>query len=89
MLAGLSGGHGHGAVHVAGRDHVNDVNVVARHDRLPVSGGLLPAEGVARLLGLVGVAPADHDLLETGSVREVHVDIAVALAVGLAHELGA
>ena len=87
VLAGLSGGHGHGAVHVAGRNHVNDVNIVACHDRLPVRGGLLPAEGVARLFGLVGVAPADHNLLEPGSVREVHVDVAIALAVGLAHEL--
>ena len=89
MLACPSGSHRHSAMHMARRNDVDDVDIVARHDGLPVGGGLLPAEGITCLLGLVRVAPANYDLLQPRSVREIHVDIAIALAVGLAHELGA
>jgi hypothetical protein len=77
MLARLQRSPGQLEVRVRRRDHVDDVDVVARDQRLPIVGGLWDFEVARELLGPCALDIADrHDLtplvaLPTGNVREL------------------
>src|SRR5262249_56368750 len=89
MLALGGCGHGHLAVGIAGGGDIDQVDGVTGDSGLPIRGGLLAAEETARDFGLFRVAPHDDLHLDLRGVGKEHVYVAIRLAMGLAHELGA
>ena len=86
VLAGLEGGQGHLGMQVTGRADVDDVDVVALDDRLPVGRRLLPSVPVRSRLDVRGVAPDQQLLAHAYGVREERADVAPGVGVRLAHE---